>query len=368
LAKNARYLPARNEIQWDLWGDLRKSTYGGQAVVLRCTLINRTGQASFESAPLHPLYVRIAKSQQRGGSMDVTVQGSRDITSYAFFYSFAERGEFHPLKPSARKGDTFTFDLASLGRTYSNFLRLRVVGFTSDRREAEDTGTLRLVAGFQPAAASWSGKYLWVSYTVSWKVSEEDVRFACFARKDGRTIGATTPMKRVFDVNHRAVAWDVYADLTRLGVFELSDVGFRIDIRDPDQGSFSSVVSFDRLPLPPLRLEGTKVNLSGSSLSFSFQRMTRASSQPAYSVRDYKIEAEYFCPHTQRFRSAQPASGGEKPRRFIWKRRQSMDAVKAGTWVRLIVTRRNQPGTVGLALFHVTLKPDHSFFDDDEEY
>ena len=279
------------------------------------------------------------------------------------------RDRFRPVKPIRRDGKAFTFDLSALGRGYSNFVRLRVTGSAAGGEEVSDTGTVKLMAGFEPSAAAWHGKYLWVSYTVGWRVSEDDVTFRCAPRGAwDRAVRATTPMKRIFNVNNRACAWDVYSDLVRLNVFRLEDIVFRIDIRDPEKGPFYSVIGFDRLPKPPLRLEGTSVRLQGSSLSFRFRKLIRSATLPPYSLGDYKVDAEFLDARTGKFRAARRARGGEKPGAFAWDRKHSYDAVRRGTWVRLLVSRRNDPEVVGFALFRVKLAPDHAFFQKEEEY
>jgi hypothetical protein len=202
---------------------------------------------------------------------------------------------------------------------------------------------------------------------VGWKVSEEDVRFTCAGGGDwDASIKATTPMRRVFDVNNRASAWDVYTDMVRLGVFSLSDISFRIEINDPDKGPIFSTISFDRLPRPPLRLEGSTVSRDGENLRVAFRKMLRPEALPAYSERDYKIELDFLSAQNGRFRKAKRADGEGKPQAFLWDHRQSVDPLAKGTWVRLVVTRRNDPQSVGFALFRIHLKPGHPFFSDEE--
>ncbi len=365
-ARNARLVPARDEIQWDLWADVRKSSYDGRPVILRLTLKNRYGSASFDSLPIKPLYVRISGSSQTGQLVTVSYESSEEVVKTAFFFAFANRGEFAPLTPLRIDGKTFTFDLTALGRDYSNFVRVRIIGLDSAGGSASDEASIRLVAGFEPSAASWQGKYLWVSYTVGWKVSEEDVKFsAAEAGKPDKSIPATTPMKRVFDVNNRACAWDVFSDMVALDVFSLDQISFRIDLRDPDKGSFYSMISFDRLPKPPLRIEETAVSVKNGCMAFSFRKMARDSSLPAFSTNEYRIDAEFICPVSGKFRAAARAQVEPGPGEFVWDRNQSMDAVKKGTWVLVIVSRRNNPQTVGFAIFRVKLEPDHAFYSDD---
>jgi hypothetical protein len=366
-AKQARFVPAKNEIRWDLWSDLRKSAYSGRLVRFRVTLKNRYGYASFLARNIRPLYVRILETTQKGQLVTVAFDGAEEIDRFAFFYTFANRGEFKPLPTVRQTRASFTFDLRQLGRDYSNFVRIRVVGTTPKGEEVSDEDTVRLLAGFKPSSAAWHGRLLWVSFTVGWKVSEDDVRFRCAAQgRWDESLTATTPLKRVFDVNHRACAWDVYHDMVRLGVFNLDDIALRIDINDPDKGEFYSVIGFDRLPRPPLRLEETTVEVRGSKLAFAFSRLGRPASLPVYSVKDYKIEADYLSPETGKFLAARRAAGKLEPGVFLWYRKQSLDPVRSGTWVRLLVSLRNNPQMVGFALFRVRLEEDHPFFEDEE--
>jgi len=357
-------------IRWAVWRDVNRETYGGEELVLRAAFRNRWGFFTAVIPGLRPSFLRLGEPERSGKTVRIPLRARRDM-DLAFFVSTDGGESWRSLAGGRVEDGVLAFDLGDLGPLSGNAVQVRARATAPGGAREEDAAVVRLPAGIDPSGAYWHRGTLWVKYEVDWNVPEKDVEAEFYAEtpeaRPPRWRKASVDSWVVYDVNRRGLAWDVARDLARSGVDDRRRLHLRLVIRGRDASEIVRHVSLVDLPPPPLALRDPALGFEKGHLVFSVGSVTTPAGEPPFSSEAYDVQAWFLDPRDLRFRAALPVRRLTGDGAFAWKRGQSLQAVRAGTWVKLVVTRKGDNRVTGFALFDVHLPKDHAFFRWDEE-
>ncbi|MHC5078578.1 MAG: hypothetical protein ACYTHN_06145 [Planctomycetota bacterium] len=371
IARFAEYDPDVQRIQWTFWGDVTKSDYKGETAVLRAAFRNPWGFFTVTFQDIQPPFLRLSTPRVVEKTVHIPIR-HREGMQIAVFTSVDRGRTFRPLKGARISGQEILFDLGGLGPLVGNTVRVRVAASDASGADVLEEVTVRLQAGIDTNKAYWHNGLLWVKYEVDWQIPEKDVQYEFSVETPEARAPewekASVPKREVIDVNRRAFAWDVARDMAQAGIQDPRRLHLRLVIQDRKTGRIVREVSLVDLPPPPIMPVKPTMGLKKGALTFSFGGLNLPPGAPPFSQQNYKIEAQYIDPVTTHFKPVRSDRRLNDEDVLAWARDQSMKAVKQGTWVKLVITLRNNSRITGFALFEVDLEKDHSFFTGEEGF